>query len=280
MWTSAPPSSSAVTSSPGRRLHQRRAAEKNRPGSLDDDRFVGHCRHVGAAGGARPHDHRNLRDAFGRHPRLVEEDAAEVLPVRKDLRLQREERATGIDQVEAGQAVVERDLLRAQMLLHGDRIVGAALDGGVVGDDDHLASGDAADAGDQAGAGSVALVHVPGGERRQLQERRAGIEQPVDSLARPAACPARDAAGGSARRRPAGPGRAGCEARRCSPVIRSRLVEEFRAVRADAGCPACPCEIDWDYRASGLLPRQYGIITVCPLPYQRRHRCIDYERLW
>ena len=124
----------------GRGLHERRAAEEDRAGALDDDGLVRHRRHVGAAGGARAHDDGDLRDALGRHPRLVEEDAAEVLAIGKDLGLQRQKRAARVDEVDAGQAVLERDLLRAQVLLHGDRVVGAALDGGVVGDDHHLAA--------------------------------------------------------------------------------------------------------------------------------------------
>jgi hypothetical protein len=36
----------------GRRLDQRRAAEKDRALILDDDRLVAHRRHVGAAGSA------------------------------------------------------------------------------------------------------------------------------------------------------------------------------------------------------------------------------------
>jgi hypothetical protein len=49
----------------GCRFDERRAAEKNRPGAPDDDGFVRHRRHVGAAGGARSHHHRYLRNAFG-----------------------------------------------------------------------------------------------------------------------------------------------------------------------------------------------------------------------
>ena len=105
------------------RFHERRAAEKDCPGALDDDRFVGHRGNVGAARGARAHDHGDLRDAFGRHAGLVEEDAPEVLAVREDVGLKRKERASGIDEIDAGQPVVERDLLRAHVLLHGDRVV-------------------------------------------------------------------------------------------------------------------------------------------------------------
>ena len=69
------------------------------------------------------------------------------------------------------------------MLLDRDRIVGAALDRRVVGDDQHLAPRDAADAGDDAGRRRVVVVHVPRGERRELEKRRPWIEQPIDALA-------------------------------------------------------------------------------------------------
>ena len=118
----------------------------------------------------------------GRHPRLVEEDAAEVIAVGEDLGLQRQERAAGVHQVDARQAVLERDLLRAQVLLDGDRVVGAALHRGVVGHDQHFATRDPADAGDQSRAGSLVVVHVPGGQRRELEKGRARVEQPVDAF--------------------------------------------------------------------------------------------------
>ena len=47
----------------GRRLHQRRAAEKDRALVAHDDGLVAHRRHVGAAGRARPENRRQLRDA-------------------------------------------------------------------------------------------------------------------------------------------------------------------------------------------------------------------------
>src|SRR6185436_4958202 len=39
------------------------------------------------------------------------------------------------------------------------------------------------DAGDETAGGRVAVVHVPRRERRQLEERGAGIEQPLDAVA-------------------------------------------------------------------------------------------------
>ena len=122
----------------GRGLHERRPAQEDRAGALDDDGLVAHRRDIRAAGRAAAHDQRDLRDAGGRHAGLVVEDPAEVLAVREDLGLEGQERAAGVDEVDAGQPVLERDLLGAQVLLDGDRVVGAALDRRVIGDDDAL----------------------------------------------------------------------------------------------------------------------------------------------
>ena len=93
-------------------------------------------------------------------------------------------RAAGIDEVEAGQPVLPRDLLRPQVLLHGQREIGAALDRRVVGDDHAFAARDAADAGDDPRRRHVAAIHPIGGKRRQFEEGRAGIEQRPHPLAR------------------------------------------------------------------------------------------------
>ena len=65
---------------------------------------------------------------------------------------------------------MQRDLLRPQVLLHRHRVVGAAFDGGVVGDDDDLAPLDPGDAGDHPGARRGAVVEVLGRQRRELEE--------------------------------------------------------------------------------------------------------------
>ena len=119
----------------------------------------------------------------GRQVGLVVEDAAEVLAIREDVGLQRQERAAGVDQVDARQPVLGGDLLQPEVLLDRHREVGAALDGGVVGDDGDLATADDADAGDDPRARRLAVVHVPGRERRELEERRPGIDEPVDAVA-------------------------------------------------------------------------------------------------
>ncbi len=169
---------------PGRGLHERRAADEDRAGAADDDRLVAHRRHVGAAGRARAHHGRDLRDSGCREPCLVEEDPAEVLAVREDLGLQRQEGAARVDEVDAREPVLRRDLLGAQVLLHREREVRAALHGRVVRDDDALAALDHADPGHDPRRRRGTVVDVPGGERVQLEKRGAGVEQPVDALAR------------------------------------------------------------------------------------------------
>ena len=173
----------------GRGLHQRRAAEEDRALLLDDHRLVRHRRDVGAAGGAGAHHRRDLRDALRAEVGLVEEDPAEVLAVGEDVVLHRQERAAAVDEGDAGQVVVRGDGLRAQVLLDRHRVVGAALDGGVVGDHHALAAVDPADAGHDARARHgvevvvVAPVHPVRRQRAQLEERAARVEQPVDPVA-------------------------------------------------------------------------------------------------
>jgi len=166
-----------------RRLHQRRTAEEDRALLLDDDGFVRHRRHIGAAGGARAHHDGDLGDPRRRHAGLVEEDPAEVLAVREHVRLMRQVRPPRIHQVNAGEMVFRRHLLRPKVLLDGHRVIGAALDGRVVGDDHRLAAVDEADARQQAGAVNVALVHAERRERADLEKRRSGIDQPRHAFA-------------------------------------------------------------------------------------------------
>ena len=163
---SPPPSSSAVTSSPVAAFTSGGPPRKIVPCSRTITHSSLIAGHVGAAGRARAHHGGDLRDPLLGHRRLVEEDPAEVLAVGEDLVLERQERAAGVHEVDARQPVVERHLLRAQVLLDRHRVVRAALDRRVVGDDHALAPADAADAGDDPRARRVAVVHAVGGERR------------------------------------------------------------------------------------------------------------------
>jgi hypothetical protein len=72
--------------------------------------------------------------------------------------------------------------LRAEVLLDGEGVVGAALHGRIVRDDDALAPLHEADPGHHAGRGRVAVVEVPGRERGELEEGRALVEQPLHAF--------------------------------------------------------------------------------------------------
>src|SRR5207244_418270 len=120
--------------------------EKDGALPLDDDGLIGHGGNVRTTGGARAHHARDLRDARRGQVGDVVEDAAEVLAVGKDAVLLRQVAAARVYQVDARQAVLPRDFLRPQVLLHRHRVVGAALDGGVVRHDHALAARDAPDA--------------------------------------------------------------------------------------------------------------------------------------
>ena len=167
-----------------RGLHQRRTTEEDRALAAHDDRLVAHRRYVGATRGARSEHRGELRDALGRHPCLVEEDATEVVAVGEDLVLLGEERPAGIHQVEARQTVLTCDLLSPQMLLDRHREVGAALHGRIVADDHHVPAVHQSDAGDHSGARSFAVVEPVRREWRHLEERTPLVEKSVDALAR------------------------------------------------------------------------------------------------
>ena len=149
---------------------------------LDDDALIGHGRHISAAGGAGAHHDGKLGNAPRRHVGLVVKNAAEMVAVGEHLVLFRQKSAAGVHQVDAGQVVRLGDLLGPQVFFHRERIVGPALDGGVVGHDHAFAARHGPHAGDDAGGRHGVVVHPPGRQLRQLQERRAWIAQLADAF--------------------------------------------------------------------------------------------------
>src|SRR5207344_831322 len=91
--------------------------------------------------------------------------------------------AARVDEVDAGEPVLARDLLRAQVFLDREREVRAALDRRVVRDDDALATLDDADPRHDARRRRLAVVEIPRRECVQLEERGARVEEAVDPLA-------------------------------------------------------------------------------------------------
>ena len=166
-----------------RRLHQRRAGEEDGALITHDHRLVGHGRDVSAARSTAPHDAGDLRDAERGHIGLIEEDAPEMVAVGEHLGLMRQVRTARVHQIDARQAVLLRDLLRAQVLLDRHRVVGATLHGRVVAHDHALPPRDAPHAGDDRGAVDVALIHPVRRQLADLKEGRTRIEQPLHPLA-------------------------------------------------------------------------------------------------
>ncbi len=115
---------------------------------------------------------------------LVAKDAPGHVLVGEDLRLHGQEPARRVAEVDHRQPVLDGDLKTADDLLHRQRIPGTALDGGVVGVDDHLAARNDADAGDDRRARALAAIGHVAGQRGKLQERRARIKQLLNPLPR------------------------------------------------------------------------------------------------
>src|SRR5258705_10049860 len=107
-----------------------------------------------------------------------------MIAVGKYLVLVRQIGATGIDQIDAGQPVLGRDLLGPQMLLYSQWIIGPALDRGVVADDDTVTPRDPANPGQDARSRDVVLIDLMRRQGRKLEEMGARIDQPLDTLAR------------------------------------------------------------------------------------------------
>ena len=115
-----------------------------------------------------------------------------------------------------GSRFCQRDLAGPQRLLQRVRVGRAAAHRRVVGDDQALDALDHADAGDHARADRV--VGAPGGERRQLEERRVRGRAAARCARGAAACRARGAGSRTSRRRRPPPCRARRPARRAAPA--------------------------------------------------------------
>jgi hypothetical protein len=99
-----------------------------------------------------------------------------VVAIGEHLVLERKEGATAVHEVEARQPVLERDLLRTQMLLDGDRVVGPALDRRVIRDEHALDTLDTADARHDPSTRRLVVVEAGGGQGGELQKCAAGVE--------------------------------------------------------------------------------------------------------
>ncbi len=162
----------------GRHLDQRRAAEEHLGLLAHHHGVVGHAGDVGPARGRVAEDQRH-RGHLGR--RRAGDVAEELAAGDEDLLLRRQVRAAGLDERDGRQPVLLGDLRGAEDLADGPGVAGAALHGRVVGGDHALDALDDPDAGDDRGADGE--VGPPAGQRRQLEERAARVDEELDPLA-------------------------------------------------------------------------------------------------
>ncbi len=167
------------------RLHQRRPREKESRTFRHQD-VIAHHGQIRAARDAHSHDGRDLGNAHGAHDGVVAEHAAEIVGVGEDVFLQRQENASGIDQVNRGNMIVDGNILRANHFFRREREESPGFHRRVVGDDHHQTPADSPEAGDRARGRRAAplLVHFVRGVNSQLEKRSVRIDQLGDALAR------------------------------------------------------------------------------------------------
>ncbi len=166
-------------------LHQRRAGQVDAAAALDQDHVVRQAGQVGAARGAGAVHHRDLRDAHGRHARLVGEALAAL---HEDVGLVHEVGAAALDQADEGQLVFAGDLLGAQRLLQAHGRDRAAFERRVRRRDQAALARHHADADDGAAAQhallAVVVVHAEASQGGQFEEGRAAVDQAGHPFAR------------------------------------------------------------------------------------------------
>ena len=168
----------------GHGLHHVRAGDEHVARVAHHEDEIGHRRRIDVAAGARPHDHRNLRDdARG------DDVALEHLAVAAERRHAfLDAGAAGIEQADDRRARLHRHVLDLHDLLRVRLRQRAAEHGEILGEDEHAAAVHRAPAGDHAVAGDLGLLHaeIVGAvldEHVELLERVL-VHQELDALAR------------------------------------------------------------------------------------------------
>ncbi len=161
-------------------LHQRRTGEIHLGLVLHHHHVVAHPRQVRAARGAAPEHQAHGRDPVLRALRQAAEAGAAA---HEDLVLVGEVGAGALDQADADEVVLLRDLRQPARLLQAHRRHGAALHGRFARDHQALDAAHETDPADDRRPGRLAL-HTVAGEGSDLEEVRVAIEEPLDALAR------------------------------------------------------------------------------------------------
>ena len=163
-----------------------RRARREQATPLGHQDVVAHHRQIGASGHAHAHDGGDLPNAERAHHSVVAKDAAEVVGVRENVFLERQEYARRVHQINCGNAVLDGDILRANHLLGGQGEECAGFYRGVVGDDHEQAALDAPEARHHSrGRRAAPLgVHAMGCKERELEPRTPRVQEFLQALAR------------------------------------------------------------------------------------------------
>ncbi len=147
--------------------------------------MVAHHRQISAAGHAHAHDGGDLRNPHGAHHRVIAKDAAEIVGIRKNILLQGQKNARGIDQVDGRDMVFNGDILRSDHFLGCDGEKCACFYCGIIRDNHHEAARHACEARNRAPRRRPApfLIHFVSGINTQLKEVCFRVDQPGDALA-------------------------------------------------------------------------------------------------
>ena len=148
--------------------------------------MIAHDGQIGSSRDAHSHDGRHLRNAHRAHHGVIAEDPAKIVRVREYVLLKRQKNARGIHEINCWNAILDRDVLRANHFFRGHREESAGLHCRVVGDDHEQPPAHLRQARDRAGRGCAAplLVHAERGVEAQFKERRFGVDQFGDAFAR------------------------------------------------------------------------------------------------
>ena len=170
---------------PNRSLYQCWSCEEEST-AFGHQNVVAHHRQVCAAGHTHPHDGSDLRNAHRRHNGVIAEDAAKIVGIGKDIFLQREKNASGIDQVDRGNVTVDGDVLRPDHLFrrHGEK--STSFNSGVIHDQHEQPAVHMCDRGDNAGPRSAAPLFIHAMRRidAELKQLCSRIDQQLDALTR------------------------------------------------------------------------------------------------
>jgi len=146
---------------------------------------ITHDGKVGATGNAHTHDGGDLRNAHGGHDCVVAKDTTEVVSIGENVLLERQKNAGRIDQINRGNAVFDRHILRANDFFRGHGEERAGFHRSVVGDQHNHSTTDSRESSNRSSGRSATpfFVHFESGECTQFEKVRAGIDEFGDTFA-------------------------------------------------------------------------------------------------